>query len=245
MNIPSAHLVIQEEYQRIYAIGDIHGCVKELETLLTHLVSKEKIGKADLIVFVGDYVDRGEASKEVIDSLIGFSKGAYRCIFLRGNHELFLIDFLKRVPRALNSFLQVGGVETLKSYGLLANAGDSDILTQFPEAHLDFLNSLERYSYGEKYLFAHAGIHPLKPLDQQEDEDIYWIRNEFIQNIHNIKKTVIFGHTPQKDIFLHEPYKIGIDTGVVFGNKLTCVELIERRSLQVKRGATKVLRGKF
>jgi serine/threonine protein phosphatase 1 len=114
-----------------------------------------------------------------------------------------------------------------------------------PESHLEFLTSLEHgVSLGE-FLFVHAGIDPQLELSQQKAHTLMWVRAQFIQKEHNAGKTVVFGHTPFEDVMLHMPYKIGIDTGLVYGNRLTVVEVVEGGVYQIDRGGEEVYVSSF
>ncbi len=184
---------------RLIAIGDIHGEAEKLDMLLNKIKPK----KNDTLVFLGDYIDRGKNSKQVVERLINLSYTA-NCIFLKGNHEALLLKFLKTKSETdVCTWLINGGKETLDSYG--------DIISMM-ELHGDFFKKLIPYYLTEKYLFVHAGINPDKPLKEQTEDDLLWIRDEFIDKKHNLKQKIIFGHTAY-----YEPYvlddKIGIDTG--------------------------------
>ena len=111
-----------------------------------------------------------------------------------------------------------------------------------PPDHRKFYMDLKSYYLIEPFLCVHAGIQPAKPLDQQEEEVLYWIRDEFILNRHLLPYTVIFGHTPQRQVLFHLPYKIGLDTGLVYGNELSCLELQEKVLYQIRRGKKEVTR---
>lgn len=232
--------------KRVFVIGDIHGCSAELKVLFSHLEKKEKINQQDLVIFIGDYIDRGQDSKAALDQLVAFKKSFPSSVFLGGNHEIMMFGCLAN-PLNLEqqeNWLKNGGAQTLLSYGLSPDIAPELVIRRFDEAlprdHRAFLESLEKYVVFEDFCFVHAGINPLRDLKAQLDQDIFWIRQEFINNIHFFKKTIIFGHTPFEDVMFHLPYKIGIDTGCVFGNSLSCLELKKKRILQVKRG-TKVV----
>ena len=109
-----------------------------------------------------------------------------------------------------------------------------------PEAHLQFLLNLRTLYLAEDILCVHAGINPLRPLEEQNEEELLWIRQEFISNPHPLPYTIIFGHTPQREVFFHLPYKVGIDTGLVYGGKLSCLEVVENKLFQIKKGSKKV-----
>ena len=133
------------------------------------------------------------------------------------------------------AFLFNGGRATLASYGVKAGTARDGVPALLPPEHLEFLRALELSHVVDPYVFVHAGISPLRGLDDQDEEDLLWIREEFIRNRHRLSKTVIFGHTPQREVLWHLPYKIGLDTGCVYGNKLSCLDLTSRVLLQVER----------
>jgi serine/threonine protein phosphatase 1 len=199
----------------IYVIGDIHGCLRPLQRLLTKIAPQP----GDEVIFIGDYIDRGPESREVVDYLLGL---AYRCVFLLGNHEKMLLEYLDGKDGGI--YLPNGGHATLQSYG-----GD---FANIPPAHLSFFHSLRPMYETPGYLFVHAGVRPLVPLDKQELDDLVWIRQEFFQFIGRFPKPVVFGHTPLRQVLL-TPDRIGIDTGCVYGGKLTCVKLPSREVIQV------------
>jgi serine/threonine protein phosphatase 1 len=198
-----------------YVIGDIHGCLGPLQKLL------DKVGPRpeDELIFIGDYVDRGPQSKEVVDYLLGLSS---RCVFLLGNHEKMLLDFLAGEDQDL--YLANGGQATLRSYG-----GDPD---NIPEAHRRFFQNLQPMYETGGFLCVHAGIRPMVPLPEQTLRDLVWIRQEFYQFVGKFPKPVVFGHTPMRQVLMAED-RIGIDTGCVYGGKLTCLRVPQREIVQV------------
>jgi serine/threonine protein phosphatase 1 len=198
-----------------YVIGDIHGCLGPLEQLLAKIAPRPE----DEIVFVGDYIDRGPQSKEVVDRLLTLP---HRCVFLLGNHERMLLDFLAGEDEEI--YLENGGRTTLASYG-----GDAD---KIPASHLAFFHRLKPMYEKPDYLFVHAGIRPLVPVAEQSVEDLIWIRQEFFKFIGTYPKPVVFGHTPLRQVLMATD-RIGIDTGCVFGGKLTCLKLPQRDIIQV------------
>ena len=230
---------------RLYAIGDVHGCALELKAMTNYLRTVEKIGSEDLVIFIGDYVDRGTAVREVIDHLVEFKRDFPRTIYLKGNHEDMLLGYLDLGGSEGEVYIQNGGQTTLDSYGISVDMNAEEALALFPKEHIEFLKSLERYVIIQQFVFTHAGLNPLRDLRAQLDQDLFWIRDEFIYNLHHFDKTVIFGHTPYEDVLMHLPYKIGIDTGVVYGNFLSCVELVSQRVLQVAASAEKVTERRF
>lgn len=240
---------ILETPARIFAVGDIHGCNDETVVLLDHLKGAQKLSQEDLVIFIGDYVDRGSQSKEVIDTLLKFRVDYPRTIFLRGNHEDMLLSFVGEEGREGKAYLFNGGADTLLSYGVPKEGSPDEVRTNFikalPPDHMSFLQRLENYVLIGDYCFVHAGLNPLRDLRAQIEADLFWIREEFISNIHFFKKTIVFGHTPYEDVMFHLPYKIGIDTGLVYGNCLSCIEVVNRDIFQVEKGKSKVKTGKF
>jgi len=217
---------------RLFAIGDIHGCADELDAMLKTIAP----AAGDTVVFVGDYVDRGPSARDVIELALDFEKQQAECVFLKGNHEDMMLSFLGFPGHYGESFLFNGGVTTLDSYGVredeLGNA-----IHHLPEHHVAFLDRLAVSYLRPPYLFVHAGIMPARQLEEQQVEDLLWIRQEFIFNPHRIDATVVFGHTPMRGVMIDLPYKLGIDTGLVYGGRLTCVEFTEGVLYQVQRGS--------
>ncbi|HTN73582.1 MAG TPA: metallophosphoesterase family protein [Methylomirabilota bacterium] len=225
---------------RCFVIGDIHGCPNELRYLIEDL----PLESGDRLVFLGDYVDRGPDSKGVVSYLLELQKNAtYDFIFLKGNHEDMFLSYLGLPGQYGDMFLFNGGKVTLESYGLsTTNSAPDERLAQIPPAHLDFYKNLRNYYVAAPFLCVHAGIDPLKPLEDQTESDMFWIRNQFIYRSHMLPYIVLFGHTPQDDVFYDLPYKIGLDTGLVYGNKLTCLETQEKMLYQINRGKKTVRR---
>ena len=199
---------------KIFAVGDVHGCVDKLKTVLGMI---KLDWDRDMMVFLGDYVDRGPDSRGVIELLLNLKKRhGDRLIFLKGNHEWMFMQFLKGEEQ--DFFLQNGGIETLESYSL--EKGKTDI----PQSHLDFLDNLDLYFETQDYIFVHAGLRSNIPISEQSPEDLLWIRSPFLKSSYDWGKRVIFGHTPFSFPFI-EANKVGIDTGAVYGGRLTCLML--------------------
>ncbi len=204
--------------QRIYAIGDIHGRFDKLMALLDKIVIDFE---SDTVVFLGDYIDRGPNSFEVVDYLVKLKKKYPQIIFLKGNHEDMLENYLSGKDRM--TYLINGGQQTLDSYLSRPRQPDEPLI---PADHLAFYKSLLLYYETDQYIFVHAGLNKHVPLEEQKLEDLLWIRGKFIQTKYDFGKLVVFGHTPLPEPLL-QPNKIGIDTGAVYGNKLTCIRLPE------------------
>lgn len=184
------------KFGRLIAVGDIHGEIEKLNNLL----GKINPQKSDKLVFLGDYIDRGKNSKEVIERLLKLSKTT-NCIFLKGNHEDMLLK--ARTEEDVENWLLSGGNETLASY---------DNFKNIFKLHNKFFNNLKRYHIENGYLFSHAGINPNKTIENQTDDDLFWIRDKFYSNPNKLPYKVVFGHTAFKIPFIQKD-KIGIDTG--------------------------------
>jgi serine/threonine protein phosphatase 1 len=202
--------------ERIFAVGDIHGCLDKLVSLMD-IIDVDL--KKETLVFMGDYIDRGPHSKEVVDYLIDLARGGNRVVFLKGNHELMLQNYLSGKDKL--SFFYNGGEATLSSY---MKAGGLNEASLIPPEHLEFFDNLRLYYETENYVFVHGGLKANIPLEHQDEWDMLWMRDEFIYSDFDFGKIVIFGHTPFREPLILDN-KIGIDTGAVYGNKLTCVEL--------------------
>jgi serine/threonine protein phosphatase 1 len=235
--------VPEADGERIFVIGDIHGCYSELKSMLEYLSRKLDLSDKDLVVFLGDYIDRGPDSRGVLDALVDFKTRFPNCIFLKGNHEDMLLDFLGFGGNLGHAFLYNGGLETIQSYGISVFSPPNEMMRLLPEDHFSFFNSLESVVTVRDYYLVHAGLNPSMSLEKQTGEDLFWIRESFLDAPHEFGKTIIFGHTPHREIFDNRPFKIGLDTGLVFGNKLSCLELVSGKVYEVARGASEVMEG--
>jgi serine/threonine protein phosphatase 1 len=197
------------------AIGDIHGMLDKLELVLTGLLPT--LPEDTCLIFVGDYVDRGPNSREVIDRLIRLKVERPGTVFLMGNHERMTIDAHDGGDIVL--WLNNGGEKTLKSYGLKESEVD-----RLPAEHIDFMRSLDLMYEIDGYIFVHAGLKPGVPIHKQNEHDLLWIREPFYLAEPTWEGKVVFGHTPFPSPF-RRPGMIGIDTGAVYNNKLCCLEL--------------------
>jgi len=229
----------------VYAVGDVHGRLDLLERL-HDMIEADAAGipaARKVVVYLGDYVDRGPDSCRVVDLLIEDPMADLEAVHLMGNHEALLLSFLVD-PGQVRLWFMNGGDATLRSYGVdlwaETDAGDrADYLRQafidrLPDSHLAFYRALHLTHEEGDYLFVHAGIRPGIPLDAQDPEDLIWIRQEFLDSMADHGKVVVHGHTPAHDAQLRSN-RIGIDTGAVYGGKLTALVLhgAERRLLQV------------
>jgi len=219
--------MVDRVYERIFAIGDIHGCLHHLEQLIAKLpIRKDK----DLLVFIGDYIDRGPDSKAVVDYVLDLRESLCPIVCLLGNHEQMFLDYLS--GRNEDTFLYNGGRETLASYGFTGHRIISP--ADLPPEHLSFFQDLQHHYETGEFIFVHAGLRPGVPLSGQGLADLLWIRFDFIRSDYDFGKTVIFGHTPlSRTLPFYGTQKVGIDTGAVYGGRLTCLELPEMRVYQV------------
>lgn len=202
--------------QRILIIGDIHGCLGMLRQMMDKIAWNKK---KDRLIFVGDYIDRGEDPYGVVEYLICLARQSGHVDFLLGNHEAMLMDYLNGTRREM--YLYNGGRITIASYKAHMQGEGKQII---PEDHMAFYKRLKPYIELEDYYVVHAGFRPGVPIEEQTTEDMIWIRDEFIYSDYDFGKRVIFGHTWFKSPFIQKN-KIGIDTGAVYGNQLTCLEL--------------------
>ena len=218
---------------RIYAIGDIHGRLDLLNELLARISSDIALRPTvrPLYVFLGDYIDRGSASRETIDRLIEHGK-THESVFLKGNHELIAIKCLS--DRGLfDQWLRLGGLETLVSYGVpaetLANGKQiaelqSAFHSALPQAHFRFFRDLKNSFECGDFFFAHAGVKPNVELSRQKENDLLWIRGEFLSSKDDFGKIIVHGHTPTREIEVG-PNRINIDTGAFATGRLSCLVL--------------------
>jgi len=222
---------------RSFVIGDVHGCLDEVDRLLDRLAPQS----SDTVCFLGDYVDRGPASRGVIERLIRLRDEGPQCVFLKGNHEDMLLSFCGEGGRHGEAFLWNGGSTTLASYDLEGCSGP-EVAERLPPSHHEFLRNLRTHAHVAGFLCVHAGIRPTRPLDAQTEEDLLWIREDFLTHPHPFPYTVLFGHTPHRDVLIDLPYKIGLDTGLVYGNRLSCFEIEASTLWQIERGARSPVR---
>ena len=218
--------------QRVYAIGDIHGCLDRLAKVHEQIAEDVAARPVDesVLVHLGDYVDRGLDSAQVVDWLSGGAPVPVdRIVNLMGNHEDMMLQALPGTDREANStWLANGGADSLMSWEIARKVHPSQWATLIPQEHQAFLRELEiSVRYGG-YLFVHAGIRPGVPLDKQERQDLLWIREPFLSWKHSLDVVVVHGHTPRHEPVVR-PNRIGVDTGAVMGGVLTCVVLEDDR----------------
>jgi serine/threonine protein phosphatase 1 len=236
---PLDHGPRSTEGRLVYAVGDIHGYADLLGALLAE-IGRDAIASRPqsrpLLIFVGDYVDRGPASAQVLDLILTVSRAsAFELRTLKGNHEEAMLKFLEE-PNFGPTWVQFGGGATLASYGIDAPLTDPDgtawqaardaFARALPPAHLEFLRSLELLVRVGDYVFVHAGVDPNEPLERQLEHDLLWIRGAFLDAKGLGECVVVHGHTPaEQPQFL--PHRIGIDTGSYATGLLTALRLMD------------------
>lgn len=220
---------------KYYAIGDVHGLDYELKELL----DKIPLTKSDVLIFMGDVIDRGSNPKRVVDTILEMKSLGYNVVTLMGNHEDVFLSYKNRnTQRGTNNAsycysrikgsyypLLSGGLATLESYN-----HNSYMI----ECHIKYYSNLKLYYETQHYIFVHAGLRPLVQLDKQTRYDMLWIRDEFIESKFAFGKTIVYGHSVlsmKNPVYNYS--KIGIDTGAVFGGRLTCLCLPDHNVYQV------------
>jgi serine/threonine protein phosphatase 1 len=219
---------------RVYAIGDVHGRADLLQSMLTVIdadLARSPVRRA-IQVFLGDYVDRGPDSRAVIDLLIDRSR-SHEIVCLKGNHEVFLLEVLKD-PARLQEWRHFGGLLTLVSYGITPPSMNPTAEEQhelierlaraLPAEHLRFLQQLPSSFTCGDFFFVHAGVKPGIALERQQDQDLLWIREEFLNSERRFGKYVVHGHTPVRTPDIRSN-RINIDTGAYATGNLTLLTI--------------------
>lgn len=231
----------------IYAVGDVHGCWPLLHDLLAAVACDAAWyakDRAPLLVFAGDYVDRGPASAEALEALVWLRRhGPWPLVLLKGNHEQAMAGFIE-APEGGGAWLRFGGAATLASYGVAPPAADPPapadlvrardaLLSAMPAAHLHLLTHLDAMAVVGDYAFVHAGVAPGEPLARQHERDLLWIRGEFLEAA-RFEKVIVHGHTWTHDRPALLPHRIGLDTGAYETGVLSCVRLDERLQVTIQ-----------
>ncbi|MBL8555993.1 MAG: serine/threonine protein phosphatase [Phenylobacterium sp.] len=221
----------------VYAVGDVHGYAAALKALLADIARDAEASRpaeTPLLVFVGDYVDRGPDSRGVIDLILETeASGRFEVVALKGNHEDALLRFLEE-PAYASSWIGNWGETTIISYGIVppephdtaaCERAQARFAAAFPEGHRAFLGRLALQQTVGDYLFVHAGVRPGVALDAQIPRDLMWIRYDFLECADDFGKVVVHGHTPSAGRPEIKANRINIDTGVYFTGLLTAVRL--------------------
>jgi serine/threonine protein phosphatase 1 len=214
--------------QRVYAIGDIHGCLDRLvalHELIAEDMAERPVGHTTL-VHLGDYVDRGADSAQVIDWLINRPPvPADEIVNLMGNHEHMMLSAVVGTDKdAPSHWLMNGGADSLLSWGIARTVPPAEWASRIPIQHLLFLRDLAISRQIGPYLFVHAGVRPGVKLELQSRQDMMWIREPFLSSRADHGAVGVHGHTPKREPIV-QPNRIAIDTGAVLGGALTCVVL--------------------
>lgn len=234
---------------RLYAIGDVHGrldLLGQMEELIRADFAAATRPVQPFLVLLGDFVDRGFESRQVLDHLLEHPLEGFARVLLLGNHDLWLREFLAGAPVG-ESWLQFGGDATLASYGVGLDrtqaeperlaAARAALLERVPDRHRRLLDGLElAFGFGD-YFFCHAGVRPGLPLEEQTEADLLWIREPFLSFPGELGKVVVHGHTVSEEPVIRRN-RIGIDTGACWTGRLTCLVLegTEQRFLATGRG---------
>jgi serine/threonine protein phosphatase 1 len=220
--------------QRAYVVGDIHGRLDLLDRLLAEIdadLKRRPVRKA-LLVFLGNLIDRGPHSAQVVERLRTYRHPGVRPMFLLGNHEEVLLRILKGESELITKWRWFGGAECLASYGVdrdrLAALTDEDALPvvrdAVPKTHVEFLESFDDSCRFGDYLFVHAGIRPGVEIDQQKQSDLRWIREPFLFDETDHGFVVVHGHTIRPEVEMR-PNRIGIDTGAYRSGVLSALAI--------------------
>lgn len=212
-----------------YIVGDIHGMLNKLSGLYRR-ISSELVAE-DTLVFVGDYIDRGPSSFEVVEFLLDVA-ARHESVFLKGNHEDLFLDALE--GRHREAFLENGGDATVQSYRAALGG------MRLPDSHAAFFAALRLYHETDDFIAVHAGLKPNSyNIDIQDPADLMWIREAFYRNPRRWEKTIVFGHTPtmtlggSKNVYRDRHRNIiGIDTGAAYGGPLSCIRMPDGRVFQ-------------
>lgn len=224
---------------RIYAIGDVHGrfdCLTRLHGMIRAEIERDA-PRDWRIIHLGDYVDRGPQSNEVLNFLSHACATDSRMLALMGNHDEGFVRFLDD-PQDAYLFIEYGGYDTCASYLVYLDARSREtreasrrkMLDAMPASHVDFLRELpQSFSYGD-FFFCHAGIRPGVVLDQQDPHDLMWIRREFLDHESLLEKVVVHGHTPSREPVV-KPNRVNVDTKAFESGRLTALVIDGREKL--------------
>lgn len=246
--INRARLFFEKAPDHIYAVGDIHGCYGNLLEM-ERLIIEDAIGLEGekWIVYLGDYIDRGGRSADVLDYFVHTKLSGFKQYTLAGNHEELMLSYVE-APHSGHPWLAAGGNETLMSYGLdFRSRGRSSMRSllgsHIPNEHLDFLRSAPSLLSVPGYVFVHGGLRPGVPLGAQSDRDMLWLRNRHNKTEKNTNDFVIVhGHTPVENVTFLDG-SINVDTGVYYSGKLSCVRIDRSGSISVLRSFDRSVEG--
>lgn len=223
-----------EDGERIYAIGDVHGCYDEMIELLD-LIAQDDAKRAGVakktILFLGDLIDRGPDSAKVVDYLVDLVEDYDNIFVLMGNHEQAFLEIARGRVELVDDWLRMGGRRTLRSYGIdpdwAARNGAAlpmRMQEEIPRRHLKWLSRLPFCARSASYFFCHAGVRPGVPLKDQKQHDLLWIREDFISHKGGHEAVIVHGHNIEPDVLI-SPARIGVDTGAYKTGRLSAVML--------------------
>lgn len=237
-------MIRENNYSRVIAIGDIHGYLEPVKRLIDKINPETK----DLLIFIGDYIDRGPVSRNVVDYLIELSINNDNIYFLKGNHEDMFLGSIgyDAVVNDFSTWLYNGGTATLKSYGMSGNDitqltrlwDDSEryrqIMEYVPQAHLNFFLDTKPWLESENYFFCHAGVEPYSSIEEGKKniQDLLWMRDHLYYDSYDWEKTVVCGHTPIQEVMIKDKL-ICIDTGLYYYGVLSAVDVLSEKIYQV------------
>lgn len=232
---------------RVYAVGDIHGRLDLLDELLARLEddNRRRARAKTILIFLGDLIDRGPSSAQVVERLRSYQPQGVRSVFLSGNHEEVLLRLIRGESQYLADWLRFGGAECARSYGIdpstikrMEPARAVRLLRDtVPETHRSFLEGLvDTFQVGD-YLFVHAGIRPGIPLGEQSQSDLRWIRESFLESDHEHGFVVVHGHTISEEVQIRSN-RIGLDTGAYRSGVLSALGLEGTDRWYIQTGAS-------
>jgi serine/threonine protein phosphatase 1 len=237
--------------QRAYVIGDVHGCLHELDQLLSRVEAelRERPAARTSIVFLGDLIDRGPASAQVLERLRTYSPARASTHFIMGNHEEVMLRVLSGEADLLPNWLRFGGAETLRTYGIdpreIRRLPSDELVRHLnsavPAEHVEFLETFADSIRFGSYLFVHAGIRPGVDLAEQSQSDLRWIREPFLGDSTDHGFVVVHGHTITNEVEIN-PNRIGIDTGAFCTGTLTALAIEGNRRWLLQTSASETER---
>lgn len=222
----------------IFAFGDVHGCLKPLQSAVEFCREKAlKDGAPSTFIFLGDYIDRGPDSCGTLNFLMSLSEEE-DILLLKGNHD----DMLAKAWRdpgcvEANKWWEHGGQRTLMSYGWdpLSDPVPGELSELVPEDHIKFIERMPLIIESERHIFVHAGLRPAVGLSQQIEHDLLWIRGDFLKSEHWFGKPVVHGHSPVKSLPEDLGWRINLDTGCFYSGRLTMAEFDQETTSPVLR----------
>ncbi len=241
------YLTLSPPAGRIFAIGDIHGCDDELGVLWDYLTGELSLSADDLVIFLGDYVDRGPSTRGVLERLVGIKRAYANTYFLRGNHEDMWLSFFKPVSSTTEElkFFLNGCDETLLEYpGIRDDMTAEEKQLAIDKSHISFIAETVLGIRIGKLFFSHSSMNPNCTLENQSPKDVLWTRANSVLG-HYTGYFIIHGHTPVEQIVFTPGYYLNIDTKCFKGGSLSCVELRSGATIQVRNRSLELTVGQI